>query len=722
MTDTPSPIRVEFKPNGVAVATLDVVGRPHNVLDETVLNAIADELSRASERPGVRAIVLRSGKDAGFCAGADVARIAKVWDREEGIRLATLGQSVFARIERCRVPVVAAVRGPCLGGGLEMILACTGVIVSDEQKTELGLPEVLLGIVPGFGGTQRLSRRIGVLGALDMILTGKRVRAKSAKRSGLVDDVVCPFKIDEEAERYALELADGKPARNAKARGGLTRRVSQIGVVRRYILDQARKKTLAKTRGNYPAPLEAIKLIGHAFDLDRSLGYRGEAEAIGDLVTKPQTHALVELFLAMEEAKRGAKDARGLSPGDRIGVIGGGVMGAGIARQALSRGMRVRLVDIDLKSLRSGMERIAKAFADDAQRGRRSVVETSRAIDRLSASTTLDGFENTRCIIEAVVERLDVKQALFARLALAAPADALLATNTSSLAVGEVTPDSMPRGSVVGLHFFNPVDRMPLVEVVAPEHADEARVREAIAIARDLGKTPIVVKDRPGFLVNRLLAPYLAEALLLLEEGLAPDTIDDGMLDLGFAMGPLAVLDTVGLDVATAAAKSLEAFLNDRIGHPAIGRLLAADGRLGAKTKGGIRVQHGKKREPAPWLDAALARARTERGVVLGLVSAPDARERMLWILLNEAAYALDEKIVKNASDLDCAMVLGAGFPAFLGGPIAELRRRGAGEATRRLEDLQRRFGVRFSPAPSLREGRIPDAPNAPESSSPAQP
>jgi 3-hydroxyacyl-CoA dehydrogenase/enoyl-CoA hydratase/3-hydroxybutyryl-CoA epimerase len=712
MTDR-SAVNVEVRESGVAFLTLDAPGRTHNVLDEAILTAFSDAVVATSERVGVRAIVVISGKKTGFCAGADVNRIAGVHEREEGVRLATFGQAVYAKLERCRVPVVAAVAGPCLGGGLEMVLACTGILVSDEPRTELGLPEVLLGIVPGFGGTQRLSRRIGVIDALEMILTGKRVRAKAARRSGLVDDVVCPFKLAAEAERYALELADGGAPRNARARRGFKRWISRIGIVRRFVLEQARKRTLAKTRGLYPAPLRAIELVDRAFDLDRTLGYRGEAEAIGELLARPEAHALVGLFLQMEEAKKNAGDARGLHAGDRVGVIGGGVMGAGIARQALARGAQVRLVDVDPNSLRAGMERIAKAFLDDAKRGRRGAVETRNALDRASLSTTLDGFEGCRLLIEAIVERLDAKRALFARLAAVAPRDAILCTNTSSLAVGEVAGDSLPAGAVIGLHFFNPVDRMPLVEVVAPDHADAGRVREAIAIARDLGKTPIVVKDRPGFLVNRLLAPYLAEALLLLEEGLAPESIDEPMLDLGFAMGPLAVLDTVGLDVATAAASSLEKFLGDRIGKPAIGRILAADGKLGEKSGGGIRIRERKKRVAAPWLDGALERARAERGIVREAIPIEAARDRMFWILLNEAAFALEEGVVASAAELDCAMVLGAGFPAVLGGPIAELRRRGSGAATERLEDLRSRFGVRFSAAPSLREGTFPGGPES---------
>jgi 3-hydroxyacyl-CoA dehydrogenase / enoyl-CoA hydratase / 3-hydroxybutyryl-CoA epimerase len=506
-----------------------------------------------------------------------------------------------------------------------------------------------------------------------------------------------------------LELAEGRPPRNAAARGGIAKYLTAtIPALRRFVLSQARKKTLAKTRGLYPAPLLAIDLVGRAFDLDRSAGFRAEAEAIGDLLVREETHALVDLFLAMEAAKRAAGDGRGLAAGDRVGVIGGGVMGAGIARQALSRGAHVRLVDVDLSGLRAGMERIARAFHEDSKRGRGGATETARALDRLSGATTLDGFEGARLIVEAIVERLDVKRSLFEKLRRAVPRDAVVCTNTSSLAVSQVGGESYPPGEVLGLHFFNPVDRMPLVEVVAPDGADPQRVREAVAIARDLGKTPIVVRDRPGFLVNRVLAPYLAEALQLLEEGLAPDTIDELMLDLGFAMGPLAVLDTVGLDVATAAAASLEAFLGERIAKPAVGRLLASDGHLGNKSRGGIRVADGKRHVAAPWLDAALERARRERSVTVHPPSREDARDRMLLAAINESVFALGEGVVSSARDLDCAMVLGAGFPALRGGPIAELRRRGVSAVADRMADLANRFGVRFLPAASLRAGMIP--------------
>ncbi len=720
-------VRIERRDSGVAILWLDVPDKPVNVLSEAVLTELADSLDAAIARPGTRAIVLRSAKSTGFCAGADVNRIAECTDREEGIRLATMGQSIYARIERSTIPVVAAVHGPCLGGGLEMALACDGIVVTDEPRTELGLPEVLLGIVPGFGGTQRLPRRIGVIAALDMILTGKRVRAKAAKRSGLADDVVCPFKIDGEAERYALELADGKPARNARARGGWKSLVSRVGILRRFVIAQARKQTLAKTRGLYPAPLRALDLVDRAFALDRSDGYRREAEAIGELLVLDETHRLVDLFLAMEQAKKAGGDARGLVAGDRVAVVGGGVMGSGIARQALSRGAFVRLIDVDPKGLAAGLERIAAAFAEDSRRGRRGAKESERAVDRLSGATRIDGIEGARCVIEAVVERLDVKRQVFARLRAASDPTSppLFATNTSSLPVAEIGGDGFAPGEVVGLHFFNPVERMPLVEVVAPKGVVPQRLHEAIAIARDLGKTPIVVADAPGFLVNRVLAPYLSEALLLLEEGIAPDTIDDLMLDLGFAMGPLSVLDTVGLEVATAAAKSLEGYLGDRIGRPVVGRLLAEGGKLGRKTNGGIRrAGGGGKRVAAPWLDEMLDRARRERGIVRDPPTIEDARDRMFLIQLNEAAFALVEGVVASARDLDCAMVLGAGFPALRGGPIAEIRRRGAAEVARRLGDLTSRFGVRFQAAPALREGRVPSERaaegNAPEPPAPS--
>lgn len=700
-----SAVGVEVDSSGVGILTLDVPNRPLNVLDEGVLLELANAVADMSERPGVQAIVLRSGKTMGFCAGADVNAISAVHDAAEATRLSTLGQSVAARIERTQRPVVAAVHGACLGGGLEMVLGCHGVIAADTPQTELGLPEVLLGIVPGFGGTQRLPRRVGVVTALEMILTGKKLRAKQALRAGLVDDVVCPFKLDLEARNYALELAHGRPPRNAKARGGMKSFLSRFGPSRRFMLTQARKQTLRKTRGLYPAPALAIDLIGRAFDLDRTEAFRAEAQAIGTLLARPEAHRLVDLFLAMEEAKRSAEDAKGLRAGDRVVVIGSGVMGAGIGRQAIGRGAHVRMIDTQLASLAAGAGRIVSALKDDERRKRRAARETDRAIDRLSTSQTLSGLEGARCVIEAVVERLDVKQQLFTDLAARCDSETLFLTNTSSLRVGEIAATLPTKRSLVGLHFFNPVDRMPLVEVVAPEGAEDTHVKQAIAIARDLGKTPIVTRDAPGFLVNRLLAPYLSEALLLLEEGLAPDTIDDMMLDLGFAMGPLAVVDTVGLDVAMAAAGSLEAFLGERLGRPRIGRILVEAGKLGNKTQGGIRIRIGKEFRAASWLDEMLDRARRERGIVRQSVAANDARERMMCVLLNEAVHALDERVVRSTRDLDCAMVLGAGFPPLRGGPISEIQSRGLRQLVSTLDDLKARFGVRFEAAPRLRRG-----------------
>ncbi|MFG0320200.1 MAG: enoyl-CoA hydratase-related protein, partial [Planctomycetota bacterium JB042] len=384
----PTAVRIEVD-DGVARVVLDVPDASMNVLSVAVLEELDRAVATAAATSGVRAIVLRGGKESGFCAGADVDGIADCRDREEGRRAAAFGQEVFGRIERSNVPVVAAVHGPCLGGGLEMALACRGLIASHEPKTRLGLPEVLLGIVPGFGGTQRLSRRVGVAKALNLILTGRMLSAKRALSAGVVDDIVCPFKLDEEARRYALELAGGGERRNGKRRGGWMRWLDRKPL-RSFVLAKARRDVEGRTRGVFPAPLRAIDLIDRAFEPDRIGGYRAEAEAVGELLELDVTHHLVDLFRRREALRKAAGDTEGVGAGDVALVVGAGVMGAAIARAFLKKRVEVRLVDVSSESLRKGVEGIAQASARDVRRGRIGRHEAARALDGLRAGVGLE--------------------------------------------------------------------------------------------------------------------------------------------------------------------------------------------------------------------------------------------------------------------------------------------------------------------------------------------
>ncbi len=685
--------RVEVE-GPLAIVTFDVPEREVNVFTEATLASLVDTIVAASDRPGVRALVVRSAKKANFCAGADVESIATVTVQAEGQRLARFGQQCFQRIERLSKPVVAAVHGACVGGGLEFALACHGLIVSHDPKTKLGLPETQLGIVPGFGGTQRLPRRVGVPSALDMILTGRLVKARSAERMGLVDDCVCPFKLEQEAKRYALELADGKPRRNAKRRGGFVRALGSIGFVRRFMLSRARASVLERTAGVYPAPLRALALVDLAFHSDRDAAFVAEATAVGDLLAGEVAHRLVELFLMMERLKRRGAAGRGLRAGDAVGVIGAGVMGSGIAKAFLDRGARVRLIDVTAEALGRGVRSLRERYDKDVARRRSTPQEARRTLDRLETDTAIRGLTEARVVVEAAAEKLEVKRDVFGNLERACAPSTLLASNTSSLALERIGESLTQRERVVGLHFFNPVDRMPLVEVVCPPTTTEATIVEACAIVRDLGKVPVCVRDQPGFAVNRVLAPYLAEALLLVEEGVALDAIDDSMRRLGFPMGPIRVLDTVGLDVATAAADALKQKLGPRLADARIGRELVAMGHLGDKSRGGFRVRRGKGQTTAPWLAEARARAKCVSRTPVP--SADEIRDRLWFALLCEAAFALEDGIVDEPAAFDAAMVLGAGFPAALGGPARVIESLGREVVITRLEALHQKFAPRF--------------------------
>ncbi len=694
--------RVESR-GAVALVVLDVAGRSLNVLDTEVLKDIGDAVVEADALPFARAVVVISGKPAGFCAGADVEAIGSVRSEEQGRAAAALGQATYARIERVAKPVVAAVHGACLGGGLELALACDAIVATDAPNTKLGLPEVRLGIVPGFGGTQRLPRRIRFPKALELILTGRTLAARQAKRAGIVDDVVPREFLESAACEYAIRLADGKPPLNAGARGGVMAAILRAGPVRRFIIGRARARILRETRGVYPAPLAALDVVERAFGSDRAAGYAAEAAAVGKLLADPVSHRFIDLFRTTEALKKSGVAPDWQLDGKTIGIIGAGVMGSGIALAVLRGGGRVRLVENRREALEKGCGAIARDVRADVERGRLSRRDGGALLDRLEPSLEISGLRRAAVVIEAVVEKHEVKRDVFRAVERQVDADTILATNTSSLSVAALAAELDDPRRLVGLHFFNPVARMPLVEVVVPAGANAGHAAIVTALVRDLGKTPMRVTDSPGFLVNRVLAPYLAEALLLLEDGASPETIEGYHRDLGFPMGPLHVIDAVGLDVANEVARVLAPFLGARVGHPRVGERLAAAGHLGDKTRGGIHVSDSRRRSrPAPWLADALAAARAERSAAGDRSTSASDLDRPFLLLLAEAARAWADRVAAEPRFVDAAMVLGAGFPASLGGPLTEIVRRGPSAVLDRLRALASIHGPRFLPDAAL--------------------
>ncbi len=684
----------------VAVVTFDTPHDHVNKISRAVAWELEDQLQRLEGDEVVKAIVLRSGKPDIFIAGADIDEIVAVRSADEAAHLSKDGQLLMQRVADYPKPIVAAIHGACLGGGLELALACRYRVASDHPRTVLGFPEVQLGVIPGAGGSNRLPRLIGAHAALDMILTARHQPGRKALAIGLIDELV--------PEAILLDIAVGAAER--LVRSGRPRRVragsfwfdgNPMG--RSLVLRKARASVLKKTGGHYPAPLRAIEVVRIALTGNLMRGLEAESRAFGELAMTDVSRRLIEIFFATAALKKddgvppGTGHAR---PVRRLGVIGAGLMGAGIAGTAvLQAGVEVRLKDADLPGVGRGLKRATDILAADLQRRRMTPAEYTRRRGYLSGSGGYEGFGSMDLVIEAVVEDLEIKRQVIRDIETAIPATAVIATNTSTLPVHDIASAAVRRDRVLGMHFFSPVERMPLVEVVPTDLTSADALVTAVQFGRRMGKTAIVVADSPGFWVNRILLPYLNEAGYLLEDGVPIETIDRAMTAWGFPVGPVALMDDVGLDVGEKAAKVMHESLGDRLAPSRVIGVMRADQRLGRKNvRGFYFYKDGHRIGPDPSVYRLLGvRAATQ-------VDERNVRERLVFAMLNEAARAMSEGVVRVPRDGDVGALFGIGFPAFRGGPLRELDSIGAADAVTVLEQLAGRHGARFEPAPVLQE------------------
>ena len=642
----PKHFGLDIDHDGIAWITFDSPKSSANVWNEETLREFNHLLEIIEHDTRVRALVLRSAKDRIFIAGADIKAIRSM----QHVRvndLIWLGQAVFDRLDRLRMPKIAAIHGACMGGGFEVTLACDWRIASDHESTRIGLPETQLGILPAWGGSTRLSRIVGVRKALDLITSGKLLNASTAKHAGLVSHVVAV----EHLETLARRLVHQK-------RPGLRFRFENLfsAVIGRL----AKRKVLAKTRGLYPSIIKAVEVVTHAVHGQIEHGLLLERNAVAELIKSRDSARLIDLFFKREEAsKRPASGGTALPIHDAT-VIGAGVMGAGIAHTLASRGVRVLMTDITNDSLARGLERIHGLVSDATRRRLVTPVQARDTLDRISTTHVPVPLNRHHLIIEAATESMELKKKIFADLAARVPADTILATNTSALSVAELAQTVPHPERVIGLHFFNPVHRMPLVEIITlPETSPEV-LATAVSLVQKLGKTPVVVKDSPGFLVNRILVPYLMEAVRLHESGIPVKDIDDAMLEFGMPMGPMRLLDEIGLDVAAHVARTLASAFPDRFPHTdALDKMVNA-GHLGKKAgQGFYRYENGREISAATHAD---------------LPRHESIQTNLALLISQEAMRCLKEGIARNADDIDLAMVLGTGYPPFRGGPITFAR------------------------------------------------
>lgn len=654
---------------GIAWLTLDVADAETNVLSMEVLTELEALLGELAGDPP-RGLVIGSGKPGGFIAGADVKSFATLGDRDQALDLIRRGQGVMDRIESLPCPTVAMIHGYCLGGGLEVALACNYRVALDAPQTRIGLPEVRLGIHPGFGGTVRSLRLLGPLKAMDLMLTGRSVDARTAKRMGLVDQAV-PERQLRNAARQMLAAAP-----SLHGPGWLAALAGQR-LVRPLIARRLRKQVAAKApRRHYPAPYALIDLWEHHADAGRGM-YEHEARSVAELITGRTARNLVRVFLLQTELKA-LGDKAAFTP-RHVHVIGGGLMGGDIAAWCALQGLSVSVQDPNPEALARAVARAAKLYR---RRFRGYPRLATAALDRLIPDPKGEGLRRADVVIEAVFEDLDVKRQLFRDIEPRVKPGALLATNTSSIPLEQIAAALADPGRLVGLHFFNPVARMPLLEIVRGGQTREEVSTQALAFARHIDKLPLPVTSSPGFLVNRVLTPYLLEAVTLEQEGVSMNLIDRAATDFGMPMGPLELADTVGLDVCLHVGEILARELGGEV--PQRLRDLVEAGRLGKKSGRGFYR----------WKDGKPLREKDEgKGADLG-----EIQDRLILRYVNEAVACLREGVTQSADLVDAGMIFGTGFAPFRGGPLHYLHQHGKAQLKARLEALAGRHGDRFAP------------------------
>ena len=686
--------------DGVAVVTLDLPGESVNKFSRAVKDEFNATLAELQDDRAVRAIVVISGKKDMFVAGADIGEFVALRTAEEATRLSRDGQESLDRIAASPKPVVAAIHGTCLGGGLELVLACHYRVATDHPKTTFAAPEVQLGIIPGAGGCNRLPRLVGLRAALEMILTGKSVRGSKALRTGLVDELVAPAILRPVAVAAARRLATERQRRRGPGNWFFDR--TMIGQT--LVLRRARAMALKQTGGHYPAPLAALDAVRVALADGLEQGLRYEAERFGQLAVSDVSRRLVEVFFATTALKKDpgvAPPAPAPRRVERIGILGAGFMGSGIAATAVSQaGVVVRLKDADLDRVGAGLKAAAAIVTERVRRRSITRREGSQLLSLISGGVDFAGYRSADLVIEAVFEDLELKRQVLRDVEAVAPSTCVFASNTSTIPITRIAEASGRPETVVGMHFFSPVHRMPLLEVITGERTAPETTVTAVAFGRRLGKTVIVVRDRPGFFVNRILSPYIAEAGHLLAEGVPVEVIDRAMTKWGFPVGPVTLLDEVGLDVAAKAGGVMHEAFGDRLA-PAINlAALVSDGRLGRKNgRGFFRYRGGKKAGVDPAAYRVLGVTPSDQPA-----NAAPAAERLAFAMLNEAVRALEEDVVRQPRDGDVGALFGIGFPAFRGGPFRTLDALGAATAVATLERLAATHGDRFLPAALLVE------------------
>jgi 3-hydroxyacyl-CoA dehydrogenase / enoyl-CoA hydratase / 3-hydroxybutyryl-CoA epimerase len=701
-------LSVEKRPDGVAVVRMDVPGESMNTLQPNFAAEFARVFNDLAASSDVKGVVFTSGKPDSFIAGADVRMLKSTKTASDAAEMSRAGHEAMAQLETFGVPVVAAIHGACLGGGLEVALSCRARVASDDRKTKLGLPEVQLGLLPGLGGTQRLPRQIGVQAALDLMLTGKQIDARRAFKLELVDEVVSEAILVDVAAAHALRLTLTAPQPKRWRRKLDKRTLQELALAknalgRRLLFQQARKRLLLATHGNYPAPERILAVVRAGLEHGMQAGLEAEAQAFGELVVSPQAAELMNLFFATMQLKkdRGVDDTK-VEPREveKIGVLGAGLMGAGIAYVTANAGIGVRLKDKDDAGVAHGYKVVREILDGRVKRKRMAATGRDLTLARITGTTNYSGFADAGIVVEAVFEELALKQKMVQDVEKNAGPKTIFASNTSSLPIARIAEASVHPERVIGMHYFSPVHKMPLLEVIVTDKTAPWVTATCVALGKKQGKTVIVVKDGVGFYTSRILAPYMNEAAYLISEDVPVEKIDRALVEWGFPVGPITLLDEVGIDVGEKVGHILENAFGARMKPPPGMEKLVADQRFGRKNGRGFYVYetHGKKKSKQ--VDPSVYDV---LGVTPGANKpSSDIVQRAVLSMLNEAARCFEEGILRSARDGDIGAIFGLGFPPFRGGPLRYVDAVSASEIVRRLERFRGELGERFAPAPLL--------------------
>ncbi len=688
-------IRFRLHGDGIGEVIFDNSGLEVNLLSSEVLLELERVLESVAQQKELKFLLFKSAKEGIFIAGADIKEIKALRSGEEALAKVRQGRRILSMIAVLEVPTLAVIDGAALGGGFELALACDFRLATENPKTKIGLPEVSLGVMPGFGGTVRLRNLIGLQKTLELILGSKQLNGKKAEHLGLVDSCVPSGYLGFKESQMIADILD------AEKRAKILAKRHKATLLERFapslIFTFAEKEVLQKTKGNYPAPLAVLEHFRKIAKMGLYEALEAETRSFAALAMTKESKHLIELFFTSEALKHdtGIDSFSVAKEIKRASVFGGGTMGSGITWLFSKIDTPVRLKVRRIEQIAETLRAVNKSYMAIRRRKRLTQREIDLKIDRISADTLMRGFEKSNIAVEAIVEDMAAKQELYKILEETLAEDAIIATNTSSLAITKLAAAMKHPERFVGMHFFNPVDRMPLVEVIRGEKSSDETAAAVIALAKRAGKTPVLVGDCPGFLVNRLLIPYIIEAIHLYEEGENFEKIDRLLLAFGMPMGPFRLADEVGIDVGYKVAKILEEGYGRRMQvAPVFERIYRDLGLLGRKNGAGFYTYTGYKTVPnASVINLVQAKRSFSEDEII---------DRTLLVMVNEASRALEEGIVKNAAYLDMAMVMGTGFPPFRGGLLAYADERGIHDVVAKLNNLSNAYGERFKPSDLL--------------------